>query len=86
MREMGQLADVSIEPIEQTELIDNCFKTPGVLIAGVPGAGGFDAIFCICIGYSSNDRLLQFWESLGGSVMPLLASTSDTGLRCEFCD
>lgn len=37
-----------IEPKEQTELADATLsKVKGVLAAGVPGAGGFDALFAI---------------------------------------
>jgi hypothetical protein len=34
---MGELAQVPIEPPEQTELVDATMAIPGVLIAGVPG-------------------------------------------------
>ncbi|KAJ3347366.1 phosphomevalonate kinase, partial [Kappamyces sp. JEL0680] len=37
MKRMGQLAGVSIEPDEQSELLDVCLAEPGVLLAGVPG-------------------------------------------------
>lgn len=35
--EMGERADVPIEPPEQRELVDATMAIPGVLIAGVPG-------------------------------------------------
>lgn len=38
MKRMGELADVPIEPDEQTRLLDECITSvPGVLGAGVPG-------------------------------------------------
>ncbi|ORZ31351.1 ribosomal protein S5 domain 2-type protein [Catenaria anguillulae PL171] len=37
MRSMGQAADVPIEPVEQTKLLDACIGVSGVLGAGVPG-------------------------------------------------
>ncbi len=49
MRSMGREAQVPIEPEEQTSLLDRTIETPGVVFAGVPGAGGFDAIFAVVI-------------------------------------
>ncbi|KAK4054976.1 phosphomevalonate kinase [Microbotryomycetes sp. JL221] len=49
MREMGQASDVPIEPIEQTTLLDECCRIPGVVGAGVPGAGGYDAIWVLVL-------------------------------------
>ncbi|KAG8863525.1 hypothetical protein FRB96_008265 [Tulasnella sp. 330] len=37
MREMGNVADVPIEPVEQTRLLDACIARPGVIAGGVPG-------------------------------------------------
>jgi len=47
MREMGTLSGVPIEPIEQTELLDLCVSQPGVIGGGVPGAGGYDALWLL---------------------------------------
>jgi phosphomevalonate kinase len=45
---IGVAAGVPIEPKEQTALADATLsKVKGVLAAGVPGAGGFDALFAI---------------------------------------
>ncbi|KAG0653691.1 phosphomevalonate kinase [Rhodotorula mucilaginosa] len=49
MREMGAASDVPIEPAEQTRLLDACSALPGVIGAGVPGAGGYDAIWVLCL-------------------------------------
>ncbi|GAA5991008.1 hypothetical protein JCM10908_006497 [Rhodotorula pacifica] len=49
MREMGEASDVPIEPAEQTRLLDACSALPGVIGAGVPGAGGYDAIWVLCL-------------------------------------
>ncbi|BGP56515.1 phosphomevalonate kinase [Rhodotorula sphaerocarpa] len=49
MREMGQASDVPIEPAEQTRLLDACSALPGVIGAGVPGAGGYDAVWVLCL-------------------------------------
>lgn len=37
IRLMGQLADVPIEPAEQTKLLDATLQLPGVLCTGIPG-------------------------------------------------
>ena len=47
MREMGAAADVPIEPRSQTALLDACVGTAGVIGGGVPGAGGFDAVWLL---------------------------------------
>lgn len=62
LREMGQAAGVPIEPSVQTDLLDECIKENGVIMAGVPGAGGYDAVFCLVIGdsdqvWSGKDRV-----------------------------
>ncbi|KAJ7096309.1 phosphomevalonate kinase [Mycena epipterygia] len=47
MREMGTLSGVPIEPVEQTQLLDLCVSQPGVIGGGVPGAGGYDALWLL---------------------------------------
>ncbi|KAJ7084399.1 phosphomevalonate kinase [Mycena belliarum] len=47
MREMGTLSGVPIEPVEQTKLLDLCIAQPGVIGGGVPGAGGYDALWLL---------------------------------------
>jgi phosphomevalonate kinase len=37
LRSMGDMAGVPIEPIEQTQLLDEMHSIPGVVFAGVPG-------------------------------------------------
>ena len=37
MREMGNLANVPIEPPEQTKLLDACVTQAGIIGGGVPG-------------------------------------------------
>lgn len=41
IRELGRLTDALIEPPEQTALIDETMKVPGVLFAGVPGGRSY---------------------------------------------
>ncbi|KAJ3116449.1 phosphomevalonate kinase [Physocladia obscura] len=46
---MSTLAKVPVEPELQTRLLDSITGAPGVIMAGVPGAGGFDAIFALIV-------------------------------------
>ena len=64
-RLMGDAAAVSIEPRTQTELCDATMRVEGVLAAGVPGAGGEDAIFVLAVRHEKlTDRLERAWELL----------------------
>jgi phosphomevalonate kinase len=47
LKKMGDSAGVGIEPEAQTLLCDATAELPGVVAAGVPGAGGVDAIFAL---------------------------------------
>ena len=49
LRKLTDLTCTPIEPPEQSRILDECLRIPGVIFAGVPGAGGFDAIFCVTI-------------------------------------
>ncbi|KAF9198762.1 phosphomevalonate kinase [Haplosporangium sp. Z 27] len=86
LREMSHLSEVPIEPEEQTRLLDACLTVPGVLMAGVPGAGGFDAIFCIVLSDESREGVERVWSNYKDmSVGPLLCSESvDGGLVVEL--
>ncbi|KAL4371709.1 hypothetical protein AHAS_Ahas06G0192900 [Arachis hypogaea] len=44
-----------IEPESQIKLLDATLNLEGVLLAGVPGAGGFDAVFVVTLGDSSSN-------------------------------
>ncbi|TPX36951.1 hypothetical protein SmJEL517_g00955 [Synchytrium microbalum] len=84
LREMSRLANVAVEPLEQTRLLDACQSQPGVLMAGVPGAGGYDAIFCILVNDVSRDKVEAVWSSWKEmNVGPLLATASDGSMRLE---
>ncbi|KAI5452402.1 phosphomevalonate kinase [Naganishia albida] len=90
MKDMGEASGVPIEPDEQTRLLDACLEIPGVIGGGVPGAGGYDAIYLLIAepeqsthGTTSEtdtvaqvERLWQDWKEL--SVCPL-ASRADAG-------
>ncbi|OLY82701.1 putative phosphomevalonate kinase [Smittium mucronatum] len=80
MKRMGDLSGVPIEPDQQTSLIDKCLLFPGVVMAGVPGAGGFDAIYCIVINESTRYDLVNsyiFKENSELTVTPLVCEEGD---------
>ncbi|KQK22532.1 phosphomevalonate kinase, peroxisomal [Brachypodium distachyon] len=83
MREMGVAAGVPIEPESQTQLLDATMNMEGVLLAGVPGAGGFDAVFSVILGEAS-DAVASFWSSVG--VLPLLVREDSRGVSLEAGD
>lgn len=79
LRAMGTEAGVPIEPPEQGELADATARVPGVLASGVPGAGGYDALFAIVAEPASgcargpSDAVEAMWLAWpGGGLTPLL--------------
>ncbi|TIB69039.1 Phosphomevalonate kinase [Wallemia mellicola] len=88
-RELSDKAGVPIEPEEQTRLLDACSKIEGVIGGGVPGAGGYDAIYILTISRMANQSHAQTqvhktwleWTEL--SVSPLVCGEGFEGLRLE---
>ncbi|CAB4392833.1 unnamed protein product [Rhizophagus irregularis] len=84
LREMSELSRVPIEPPKQTKLLDACNEIPGLIMAGVPGAGGYDAIFCIGLGNTFSSQIEKLWNSWEEmSVGPLLSRESSKGYMIE---
>ncbi|KIY30736.1 phosphomevalonate kinase [Cryptococcus gattii E566] len=85
LREMSDLSGVPIEPKEQTRLLDACGQIKGVVGGGVPGAGGYDALYLLTIDYPTPlagvDQLWADWTEM--DVCPLSAKQSDGGIRQE---
>ncbi|GJQ09003.1 hypothetical protein GpartN1_g794.t1 [Galdieria partita] len=75
---MGQLADVPIEPLDLKILLDQTSEIPGCILVGVPGAGGYDAVFAIVVGEMSRKLVEDFWTS--NSCFPLLSRLDSEGL------
>ncbi|KAF9012325.1 phosphomevalonate kinase [Cyathus striatus] len=95
MREMGTLSEVPIEPIEQTKLLDTCVGQAGVIGGGVPGAGGYDAIWLLVLNPIScapdqtpQQRIEYVWQNYKDlDVSPLSATESlAKGARVEHLD
>ncbi|XP_044466046.1 phosphomevalonate kinase, peroxisomal [Mangifera indica] len=83
MRQMGEAAGVPIEPESQTQLLNATLNVEGVLLAGVPGAGGFDAIFAVTLG-DSGSNLTKTWSLL--KVLALLVREDPRGVCLESSD
>ena len=93
LKGMGKSAGVPIEPDEQSALADATMKLPGVIAAGVPGAGGYDALFAIYVkGPETNDgssdqvrdEIGNLWREMSDEndetvVCPLLVRAAGSG-------
>lgn len=55
----------------------------GVLLAGVPGAGGFDAVFAVTLG-DATSNLTKAWSSHG--VLAMLVREDPRGISLEAGD
>ncbi|KAH9176292.1 Phosphomevalonate kinase [Lactarius sanguifluus] len=91
MREMGKLSGVDIEPKQQTQLLDASVSMAGVIGGGVPGAGGFDAVWLLDTpGITPLARIERLWtgpETHFPGVAPLLAQESKAqGVALENID
>ncbi|CAO3642840.1 unnamed protein product [Cunninghamella blakesleeana] len=81
LQKMSLATGVPIEPSEQTQLLDQCMEVPGTIMAGVPGAGGYDAIFCIVLSEEAKDGVHKIWEQWSlCSVSPLISQADSTGI------
>jgi phosphomevalonate kinase len=82
LRAMGLETGADIEPVVQTQLLDATMALPGVIAAGVPGAGGFDAIFALVACPIDVDvaaalgPLHRAWASRGATPLGLGADPS----------
>uniref|UniRef100_A0A0E0KBE0 phosphomevalonate kinase n=1 Tax=Oryza punctata TaxID=4537 RepID=A0A0E0KBE0_ORYPU len=83
LRSCSHLMCNKIEPESQTQLLDATMNMEGVLLAGVPGAGGFDAVFSVILGEAS-DVVAKAWSSAG--VLPLLVREDPRGVSLETGD
>lgn len=75
---------VQIEPPSQTALLDGTMHMSGVLLAGVPGAGGFDAVFAIAIGNTVREKVEAEWTNRG--VLSLCVQEDPQGVSLEKDD
>ena len=80
LRAMSTAAGVPVEPPEQTALLDATLELPGVVFAGVPGAGGFDAVFVVVLGDETRASLESAWAQTPDiHVCPLILDEDSRG-------
>lgn len=91
MRELGRLSGAPVEPSEMTRLVDATVAgASGILGAGVPGAGGYDAIYVLYLcpealegnpaQYGAPAEVCRVWASWSElSVGPLLCGVDSPG-------
>ncbi|KAL2911605.1 phosphomevalonate kinase [Polyrhizophydium stewartii] len=85
LRVVSDRAQVPITPPEQLRLIDACHDVAGLLAAGIPGAGGYDAIFCIVVSDEAKRGVQRVWSAwTETAVMPLLQNEAKFGLHAEI--
>jgi phosphomevalonate kinase len=82
LRCVGEAAEVEVEPKVLSPLLDATGALPGVVAAGCPGAGGYDAVFALVVGGETEMAAVEgFWESspAGLEVCPLLVREDPHG-------
>jgi len=89
LKRIGELSGVEIEPDTQTALIEATLAMPGVLIAGVPGAGGYDAVFAVLLHPEARAAVERLWlghrpgtDNLPG-ILPLTLDLDPCGLLLQ---
>lgn len=83
MKKMGNESDVPIEPDSQTLLLDETEKRLGVIGSGVPGAGGYDAIWVLIFTPPSPPAHEEQVQTAGGlkSLEEFLRGWSHSSVR-----
>ncbi|GAA5961348.1 hypothetical protein JCM3765_004382 [Sporobolomyces pararoseus] len=81
MREMGEASNVPIEPPSQSKLLNAISEIDGVVGAGVPGAGGYDAIWVLCLTPSSSAESTSNSSTPLEKVQDLLTSWKEMSVR-----
>ncbi|CCG83580.1 Probable phosphomevalonate kinase [Taphrina deformans PYCC 5710] len=82
LKQMGVEAKVEIEPDEQTKILDKTLLLDGVVTCGVPGAGGYDAIFAIVSTHlDAEDKVRELWSTDG--IKMLDVRDDGDGIRLE---
>ena len=83
LRAMGEASGVDIEPSLQSRLLDATSSIPGVVAAGVPGAGGHDAVFCLVVGGRGAEEAVEaLWAAQTELSVTRLPLTVGPGRGC----
>ena len=85
LKGMGDAASVPVEPDEQSALADATCKLPGVVAAGVPGAGGYDALFVIYVkGPETNKGTSDFVRDEIGNLWREMSDKNSGTVLCPL--
>jgi phosphomevalonate kinase len=80
LRKMSDLAEVPIEPKEQTEILDASMDVPGVLLAGVPGGKFLHITILYSILIKTHSKIAGGYDALFCLVIG-----TETKLKLEQC-
>lgn len=86
LSKITEMSKIPIIPTYSLKLINKTLLLPGVLMAGIPGAGGFDAIYCICLSASARTNVIQQWKSRMDNIRPLNCVSSDDSVKVHDVD
>eukprot|EP00817_Percolomonadidae_sp_ATCC50343_P003944 CAMPEP_0117423928 /NCGR_PEP_ID=MMETSP0758-20121206/4452_1 /TAXON_ID=63605 /ORGANISM="Percolomonas cosmopolitus, Strain AE-1 (ATCC 50343)" /LENGTH=406 /DNA_ID=CAMNT_0005207407 /DNA_START=502 /DNA_END=1719 /DNA_ORIENTATION=- len=82
MQLMGEKANVEIVPSTQLDRLEKTMNIPGVAMAGVPGAGGYDAIYSVVISPTTTKNVKSLWhEDMSIIPLALTAVSSNEGVQ-----
>lgn len=85
LKGMGVAAGVPVEPDVQSTIADATMKLPGVVAAGVPGAGGYDALFVIYVkGPETCDGQSDHVRDAIGNLWRDMSNESDDRVVCPL--
>lgn len=90
MRELGVRAEAPVEPPEMTSLVSaSVDSAPGIIGGGVPGAGGYDAMYILWLDAGSGALpagLLELWKTWPDmSVGALTCEATETAPMPSGC-
>jgi phosphomevalonate kinase len=86
LKQMGELAEVPVEPDEQSKLADATMDLPGVVASLVPGAGGYDALVVVYVNTPDvRDKVCELWRSYKElTVCPLAVQYEGYGYGVQY--
>jgi phosphomevalonate kinase len=79
-------SEAPIIPQKSLDIIYETLKLPGILLASVPGAGGYDAIYCICLSEECRNNVVEVWRNDSQfDIYPLIEATHcDDGIHIDI--
>jgi phosphomevalonate kinase len=86
LKSISAYSEAPIIPQKSLDIIYETLKLPGILLASVPGAGGYDAIYCICVSEECRNNVVEFWRNeTQFDIYPLIDATHcDNGMYIDM--